>query len=66
MRSAALCPTSASPARPCRTPPPGRIALYYGCADSYVGLAFTTVDDVTDYIKAHDETSCADRELGLR
>ena len=44
----------------------GRIALYYGCADSYVGLAFTTVDDVTDYIKAHDETSCADRELGLR
>ena len=44
----------------------GRIALYYGCADSYVGLAFTTVDEVTDYIKAHDETSCADRELGLR
>ncbi len=44
----------------------GRIALYYGCADSYVGLAFTTVDDVTDYIKTHDETSCADRELGLR
>ena len=23
----------------------GRIALYYGCADSYVGLAFTTVDE---------------------
>ena len=28
----------------------GRIALYYGCADSYVGLAFTTVDEVVDYI----------------
>ena len=32
----------------------GRIALYYGCADSYVGLAFTTADEVVDYIKAHD------------
>ncbi len=32
----------------------GRIALYYGCADSYVGLAFTTVDEVVDYIKTHD------------
>ena len=44
----------------------GRIALYYGCADSYVGLAFTTADEVVDYIKAHDQTSDADRELGLR
>lgn len=31
----------------------GRIAVYYGCADSYVGLAFTTADEVTAYIKAH-------------
>jgi beta-1,4-mannooligosaccharide/beta-1,4-mannosyl-N-acetylglucosamine phosphorylase len=23
----------------------GRIAIYYGAADSYVGLAFTTVDE---------------------
>ncbi len=44
----------------------GRIALYYGCADSYVGLAFTTADEVVDYIKAHYQTSDADRELGLR
>ena len=44
----------------------GRIALYYGCADSYVGLAFTTADEVVDYIKAHDQTSDADRERGLR
>ena len=29
----------------------GKIALYYGCADSYVGLAFTHVDDIVDYIK---------------
>ena len=44
----------------------GRIAVYYGCADSYVGLAFTDVQTVTDYIKAHDETSETDRELGVR
>ena len=44
----------------------GRIALYYGCADSYVGLAFTTVDEVVDYIKAHDNAGPADREPGMR
>jgi beta-1,4-mannooligosaccharide/beta-1,4-mannosyl-N-acetylglucosamine phosphorylase len=31
--------------------PTGRIAIYYGCADTVVGLAFTTVDDVMDYLK---------------
>lgn len=31
----------------------GRIAIYYGCADTVVGLAFTTVDDVVDYVKKH-------------
>ena len=29
----------------------GRIAIYYGAADTYVALAFTTVDDVVDYLK---------------
>ncbi len=32
----------------------GRIAIYYGCADTVTGLAFTTVDALVDYIKAHD------------
>ncbi|MBQ7596715.1 MAG: glycosylase, partial [Clostridia bacterium] len=32
----------------------GRIAIYYGAADTSVALAFTTVDDVVDYIKKHD------------
>ena len=32
----------------------GRIAIYYGAADTTVALAFTTVDEVVDYIKAHD------------
>ena len=29
----------------------GRIAIYYGCADTVTGLAFTTVDTLLDYIK---------------
>ena len=29
----------------------GRIALYYGASDSCIGLAFTTVDKVVEYIK---------------
>jgi len=33
--------------------PSGRIAIYYGCADTVTGLCFTTVDEVLDYIKAH-------------
>lgn len=31
----------------------GRIALYYGCADTVTGLAFTTVDTLLDYIKEY-------------
>lgn len=44
----------------------GRIALYYGAADTYVGLAFTTVDETVSYIKAHDATTESDREEGRR
>ena len=31
----------------------GRIAIYYGSADTYTCLAFTTIDIVIDYIKKH-------------
>jgi len=31
----------------------GRIAIYYGCADTVTGLAFTTVDDLLDYMKKY-------------
>ncbi|WP_394526055.1 glycosylase [Lacrimispora sp. JR3] len=44
----------------------GRIAIYYGAADSYVGLAFTTVHEVVAYIKDHSRVSESDREIGLR
>lgn len=33
----------------------GRIAIYYGAADSYIGLAFTQVDEIILYIKNNDE-----------
>lgn len=42
----------------------GRIAIYYGAADSYVALAYTTVDLVVSYIKEHHETVGRDAELG--
>ena len=44
----------------------GRIALYYGAADSYVAAAFTTVDEVIEYITAHSEVSPSDTEAGKR
>lgn len=31
----------------------GRMAIFYGAADTYSALAFTYVDDLIDYIKAH-------------
>ena len=40
----------------------GRIAIYYGAADTHVGLAFTTVDEVVNYIKAHSVLNYADGE----
>ncbi|MBR1874703.1 MAG: glycoside hydrolase family 130 protein [Eubacterium sp.] len=44
----------------------GRIALYYGAADSYVGLAFTELESVVDYIKEHSVLTEADTEIGIR
>lgn len=44
----------------------GKMAIYYGAADSYVGLAFTYVDELVDYIKEHSSVSENDTELGRR
>lgn len=43
----------------------GRIAIYYGAADSYVALAFTTIDEIVDFIKAHDAATDDDRSPGI-
>lgn len=44
----------------------GRIAIYYGAADSYVGLAFTEIDDIVEYIKNNSKLSESDKEIGRR
>ncbi|MBP5434155.1 glycoside hydrolase family 130 protein [Ruminococcus sp.] len=44
----------------------GRIAIYYGCADSYVSIAFTTVQEIYDYILAHDKLQPEDDAVGVR
>ena len=32
----------------------GKIAIYYGCADTVTGLAFTTVDELVEYTKKYN------------
>jgi len=54
---------------PCATihdPETGRIALYYGAADSVVGLAFCELDDIIDYIKENSLVTETDTEIGRR
>ena len=54
---------------PCATvqdAPSGRIAIYYGAADTYVGLAFAKADEVVAYIKEHSVVSPEDTEIGVR
>lgn len=54
---------------PCATlqdPATGRIAIYYGAADTTVALAFTKADEVVSYIKEHSVTTVTDTEIGIR
>ncbi len=54
---------------PCATlqdPRDGRVAVYYGAADSYVCLAFGYTDEIIDYIKAHNKLSWDDTDIGRR
>ena len=44
----------------------GRIAIYYGAADSVVGLAFTEVNEVVSYFKEHSKVSSTDTEIGIK
>ncbi|BCN29620.1 glycoside hydrolase family 130 protein [Anaeromicropila herbilytica] len=43
----------------------GRIAIYYGAADSYVGMAFTTVDEIVEYVKEHHVDNADDATIGI-
>ncbi|MNO14577.1 Beta-1,4-mannooligosaccharide phosphorylase [compost metagenome] len=42
----------------------GKIAIYYGAADTYVGVAYTTVQEIVDYVKATHEEVADDAEIG--
>jgi beta-1,4-mannooligosaccharide/beta-1,4-mannosyl-N-acetylglucosamine phosphorylase len=33
----------------------GRIAIYYGCADTVTGLAFCQVDELLEWLKGNSE-----------
>lgn len=44
----------------------GRIAIYYGAADTYVGLAFTTAEQVVSYIRENSVVRESDAEIGRR
>lgn len=41
-----------------------RLCLYYGAADTYVGLAFGYVDEILDYVKKNSSTSPSDEDIG--
>lgn len=40
----------------------GRIAIYYGAADTYLAVAYTKVDELVNYIKANSELVPGDAE----
>jgi len=44
----------------------GRLAIYYGAADSYIALAFSEVNLLVQYIKEHDAAGTAEHEVGRR
>ena len=46
-------PNVAFPCAALADAPTGRLALYYGCADTVTGLAYGQVDEVLDFLKAN-------------
>jgi beta-1,4-mannooligosaccharide/beta-1,4-mannosyl-N-acetylglucosamine phosphorylase len=42
----------------------GRIAIYYGAADTVVGVAYTTIDEIVNYVKETHETVADDQGIG--
>jgi len=52
---------------PCATlvdAPTGRIAIYYGAADTYTGVAFGNIDEIIAYTKANNQLGSVDADLG--
>lgn len=40
----------------------GRIAIYYGASDTYLSLAYTTIDELVDYVKNNSALAPGDDE----
>ena len=53
--TAGFVPNVAFPCAAIADAPTGRIALYYGAADTYTALAFCQVDELLDYLKRNSE-----------
>lgn len=52
---------------PCATlcdAPTGRLAIYYGAADTYTGIAFGTVDDIIKFTKDTNQLHPGDADIG--
>lgn len=54
------CPTSVSPGAALCDADTGRIALYYGAADTVLAAAFTTVDEILRYLEENSELGWGD------
>jgi beta-1,4-mannooligosaccharide/beta-1,4-mannosyl-N-acetylglucosamine phosphorylase len=46
-------PNVAFPCAALTDAPTGRIAIYYGCADTVTGLCFAQVDELIEFIKSN-------------
>ncbi|MCL2665427.1 MAG: glycoside hydrolase family 130 protein [Defluviitaleaceae bacterium] len=42
----------------------GRIAIYYGAADTYVGIAFGYIDEIIDFTKSNSQLVAGDADIG--
>lgn len=42
----------------------GHVCIYYGAADTYTAICFTTIDELIDYIKENSESVGRDGEIG--
>ena len=51
----ATCPTWHLPCAALYDPPTGRMAIYYGGADTVTALAFCKMDEVIDFVKHNSE-----------
>lgn len=43
----------------------GRIVIYYGAADTYVSVAYTTVDEIVKFIMENNESVDGDSDIGI-